>query len=612
MLKTVGAGGHYPTNKLQTEEGEGELASKEGSQNSIASSSLEGLKGRAEALAETALFAFYKVSFQQNISTIADTQLKWFYDFPKWWWMVECEKWSGNSNPCSNFVQQYFVGRFRMLCLDSIFVRQCSLMKHHECAELICLLQLLVENAPADSWRVKGFAALATGKSYPITVNSGRPCTSLHAVPISSPEGWSMHMNTKIIQKQSSDLDTSSLAQRLIWITFSSNLHVSKLYLSGPKMHSELYLTITIKNILPRMSVHPQTVDSQHLNTSSACLFPWACHHAAGQATPCAGEIVTLLYKLLIPGSMFAGPLKETLLAYYALTSDHTQRLQSVRANGKFSSITASSETPMSRSEDLTSIVQNAKVCPSSHLAMARFILTLWLLHVRSGRARAVFLYALCWDIDDGVAALVWEPWTVESFSCSVPSSVSHWEQHVEAADTETHRKSSQLLIKRAITQTLSWSGFRPCSLSCYYWDIAAQLTRPTFATTRGITMPPPIEYFVKILSHLWGLKRNSRTAERPSLIWRYFWCHVSWACWEGSSMYRISLGWSSYMRGTPYMATGLALQQEALLKCPTMHSLSCPNPPQVSRIMQAEAASLPAIDFSTSPEVLHVCFKRL
>lgn len=55
------------------------------------------------------------------------------------------------------------------------------------------------------------------------------------------------------------------------------------------------------------------------------------------------------------------GPLRETLLNYYALTSDHTQRLQGVRANGKFSSTAATPDTPMNRPDDLRSIVQNAK-----------------------------------------------------------------------------------------------------------------------------------------------------------------------------------------------------------------------------------------------------------
>ena len=57
-----------------------------------------------------------------------------------------------------------------------------------------------------------------------------------------------------------------------------------------------------------------------------------------------------------------AGPLKPTLLSYYALTSDHVQRLQGVRANGKFSSTAATSDTPMSKPEDLKSIVADARV----------------------------------------------------------------------------------------------------------------------------------------------------------------------------------------------------------------------------------------------------------
>ena len=61
MLKLVGAGGHYPTNKLQADEAEDSDANA--AQPSTTSSSLENLKGRAEALAETGLFAFYKVCF---------------------------------------------------------------------------------------------------------------------------------------------------------------------------------------------------------------------------------------------------------------------------------------------------------------------------------------------------------------------------------------------------------------------------------------------------------------------------------------------------------------------------------------------------------------------
>ena len=57
-----------------------------------------------------------------------------------------------------------------------------------------------------------------------------------------------------------------------------------------------------------------------------------------------------------------AGPLKPALLSYYALTSDHIQRLQGVQANGKFSSTAATSDTPMSKKEDLKSIVTDARV----------------------------------------------------------------------------------------------------------------------------------------------------------------------------------------------------------------------------------------------------------
>lgn len=61
MLKLLGAGGHYPTNKLQADE-EGDTASP-AAQPSLANNTLEGLKGRAEAVAEVFLFAFYKVGF---------------------------------------------------------------------------------------------------------------------------------------------------------------------------------------------------------------------------------------------------------------------------------------------------------------------------------------------------------------------------------------------------------------------------------------------------------------------------------------------------------------------------------------------------------------------
>lgn len=63
-----------------------------------------------------------------------------------------------------------------------------------------------------------------------------------------------------------------------------------------------------------------------------------------------------------------AGPLKPTLLSYYALTSDHVQRLQGVRANGKFSSTAATSDTPMSKPEDLKSIVADARVSSQAQM----------------------------------------------------------------------------------------------------------------------------------------------------------------------------------------------------------------------------------------------------
>jgi len=56
MLKSVGAGGHYPTNKLQSED------QKEAAQPSTMLAMLaDNLMGRAQALAETVLLVFYKV-----------------------------------------------------------------------------------------------------------------------------------------------------------------------------------------------------------------------------------------------------------------------------------------------------------------------------------------------------------------------------------------------------------------------------------------------------------------------------------------------------------------------------------------------------------------------
>ncbi len=56
MLKSVGAGGHYPTNKLQAEEGEEAAASS-----SMFTMLADNVLGRAQALAETVLLVFYKV-----------------------------------------------------------------------------------------------------------------------------------------------------------------------------------------------------------------------------------------------------------------------------------------------------------------------------------------------------------------------------------------------------------------------------------------------------------------------------------------------------------------------------------------------------------------------
>ena len=61
MLKLLGAGGHYPTNKLQADEEEN--SASPAAQPSLVNNTLEGLKGRGEAIAEVFLFAFYKVFF---------------------------------------------------------------------------------------------------------------------------------------------------------------------------------------------------------------------------------------------------------------------------------------------------------------------------------------------------------------------------------------------------------------------------------------------------------------------------------------------------------------------------------------------------------------------
>ena len=74
MLKLVGAGGHYPTNKLQLDEED--ASSTNITQPSLISSSLENLKGRAEALAETSLFAFYKVCLCSRGQVIVLTEQK--------------------------------------------------------------------------------------------------------------------------------------------------------------------------------------------------------------------------------------------------------------------------------------------------------------------------------------------------------------------------------------------------------------------------------------------------------------------------------------------------------------------------------------------------------
>lgn len=60
MLKSVGAGGHYPTNKLQAEDGD--LAANAEVQKSWLTSLVDRTVGRVQALAETTIFAFYKVT----------------------------------------------------------------------------------------------------------------------------------------------------------------------------------------------------------------------------------------------------------------------------------------------------------------------------------------------------------------------------------------------------------------------------------------------------------------------------------------------------------------------------------------------------------------------
>ena len=60
--------------------------------------------------------------------------------------------------------------------------------------------------------------------------------------------------------------------------------------------------------------------------------------------------------------STCAGKLRKTILAFYAQTSDHVKRLSSPVANGKFSSISADTDTPWGRPEALRSVVTDLKV----------------------------------------------------------------------------------------------------------------------------------------------------------------------------------------------------------------------------------------------------------
>ena len=71
MLKSVGAGGHYPTNKLQAEDG-GPAATVE-VQKSWLTSFVDRTVGRVQALAETAIFAFYKVTHCRHPKHIEST-----------------------------------------------------------------------------------------------------------------------------------------------------------------------------------------------------------------------------------------------------------------------------------------------------------------------------------------------------------------------------------------------------------------------------------------------------------------------------------------------------------------------------------------------------------
>ena len=57
-----------------------------------------------------------------------------------------------------------------------------------------------------------------------------------------------------------------------------------------------------------------------------------------------------------------AGKLRETILHFYAQTSDHVKRLASVLGNGKFSAADADADTPLTRPEALGAVVKGLKV----------------------------------------------------------------------------------------------------------------------------------------------------------------------------------------------------------------------------------------------------------
>ena len=59
---------------------------------------------------------------------------------------------------------------------------------------------------------------------------------------------------------------------------------------------------------------------------------------------------------------MHAGKLRNTILHFYAQTSDHVKRLASTVANGKFSASDAGADTPYKRQEALRTVVKDLRV----------------------------------------------------------------------------------------------------------------------------------------------------------------------------------------------------------------------------------------------------------